>query len=89
MNDQISQLRRILVPERSGMANFRSRSCSDWRSPPMQMTDTVRLRMDDAAWRIAIHPGDANRLEYAGWDAGSEAELAGAVTDADQCRRDR
>jgi 2,3-dihydroxybiphenyl 1,2-dioxygenase len=41
--------------------------------------DFVRLRMDDAAWRIAIHPGDANRLEYAGWDAGSETALAEAI----------
>jgi extradiol dioxygenase len=41
--------------------------------------DVVRLRMDEATWRIAIHPGDANRLEYAGWETGSEAELADAA----------
>ncbi len=42
--------------------------------------DTIRLRMDDAAWRIAIHPGEANRLEYAGWDTGSDAELESAIS---------
>jgi 3,4-dihydroxy-9,10-secoandrosta-1,3,5(10)-triene-9,17-dione 4,5-dioxygenase len=27
----------------------------------------VRLRVDEAAWRIAIHPGEANDLAYLGW----------------------
>ncbi len=29
---------------------------------------TVRLRVDDAAWRVAIHPGEADELAYLGWD---------------------
>ncbi len=29
----------------------------------------VRLRVDDAAWRIAIHPGEADDLAYVGWEA--------------------
>jgi 2,3-dihydroxybiphenyl 1,2-dioxygenase len=27
----------------------------------------VRLRVDEAAWRIAIHPGETNDLAYLGW----------------------
>ena len=26
--------------------------------------DAVRLRMDDAVWRIAVHAGETNALEY-------------------------
>ena len=28
---------------------------------------TVRLRIDDKAWRIAVHPGKADDLAYLGW----------------------
>ena len=28
---------------------------------------SVRLRMDDAAYRISIHPGDTSELAYLGW----------------------
>ena len=41
--------------------------------------DVVRLRIDDAAWRIAIAPGDENRLDYVGWDVSSEPLLAEGV----------
>ena len=34
--------------------------------------DTVRLRMDEAVWRIAVHAGEANALEYIGWDVGDQ-----------------
>lgn len=27
----------------------------------------VRLRVDDAAWRLAIHPGEQDRIAYIGW----------------------
>ncbi len=32
----------------------------------------VRLRMDEAAWRIAIMPGETNDIRFIGWDVGSE-----------------
>jgi extradiol dioxygenase len=32
----------------------------------------VRLRMDDATWRIAVHAGETNALEYIGWDVGDQ-----------------
>ena len=34
--------------------------------------DVVRLRMDDAFWRIAVHAGATNALEYIGWDVGDQ-----------------
>jgi 2,3-dihydroxybiphenyl 1,2-dioxygenase len=46
---------------------------------------TVRLRNDDATWRLAIHPGEANDLAYIGWtvaDASSLAATAAAVRGA-------
>lgn len=39
----------------------------------------VRLRIDDAAWRLAIHPGETNDVAYIGWDVGGAPELAAAV----------
>lgn len=30
--------------------------------------ETVRLRMDDRRWRIAVHPGPTDRLTYVGWE---------------------
>ncbi len=39
----------------------------------------VRLRVDDAAWRIAIEPGPSNALSYMGWDVGDQASLDAAV----------
>lgn len=41
--------------------------------------DTVRLRIDDAAWRLAIHPGETDDLAYIGWDVGDADGLAAAV----------
>jgi len=35
--------------------------------------DVIRLRMDDIAWRVAIHPGEKNTLQYVGWDVGDKA----------------
>jgi 2,3-dihydroxybiphenyl 1,2-dioxygenase len=34
----------------------------------------VRLRMDDAAHRIAIHPGEKNNIAYIGWSLAGEAD---------------
>jgi extradiol dioxygenase len=39
----------------------------------------VLLRMDDAAHRIAVHPGERNRLRYTGWDVGGEDGLEAAA----------
>lgn len=35
----------------------------------------VRLRIDDATWRIQIHPGEADRTEYFGWMVDHEEDL--------------
>lgn len=41
---------------------------------------TVRLRNDDAAQRLVVHPGDTDGLAYLGWDTGGPTALAAAVT---------
>ena len=49
----------------------------------------VRLRVDDAAWRIAVHPGERDDLAYLGWEVDDVAaaiarvEAAGCDTDGD------
>ena len=40
----------------------------------------VRLRMDEATWRIAIMHGETNDIEFIGWDVGNETSLADAIT---------
>ena len=59
---------------------FSSPAASEWRrfapeilglqdvSDPSE--EVTRLRMDDAPWRIAVHVGKTNALEYVGWDVG-------------------
>ena len=39
----------------------------------------VRLGNDDALWRLAIHPGDADDVAYLGWAVDGSAALDGAV----------
>jgi 2,3-dihydroxybiphenyl 1,2-dioxygenase len=78
---------------------FRSPAGDEWRTfgPEVlgsELADdgpdgAVRLRVDDAAWRIAIHPGDSNDLAYLGWEVDdlpatiAAVEAAGITVDAD------
>jgi extradiol dioxygenase len=39
----------------------------------------VRLRVDDATHRIAIHPGERNELAYLGWEVDDLGAMAAAV----------
>lgn len=39
----------------------------------------VRLRNDDCAYRIAIHPGEADDLAYLGWDVAGPVAMSEAV----------
>ncbi len=39
----------------------------------------VRLRVDDAAWRISVHPGERDDLAYLGWTVGGPDELEQAI----------
>jgi 2,3-dihydroxybiphenyl 1,2-dioxygenase len=39
----------------------------------------VRLRVDDAAWRISVHPGPSDDLAYLGWCVGGPAEFENAI----------
>lgn len=66
-------------------AGFVSPAAEEWRSfgpevlgaelAPERGDGTVRLRVDDAAWRIAIEPGDRDDVAYLGWDVGDAASL--------------
>ena len=68
---------------------FRSPNAEEWRTfgpevlgaelAPDGPDGAVRLRVDDAAHRIAIHPGERNELAYLGWE----------VDDLDDDRRAR
>ncbi len=63
---------------------FTSPNAKEWRSfgpevlgaqlVPSEPGDVV-LRVDEAAWRIAIHQGDTNDLGYIGWDVGDAGGL--------------
>ncbi len=74
---------------------FTSPNAAEWRTfgpevlgaelAPDAPDGAVRLRVDDAAWRIAVHPGEADDLAYLGWDVDdlettvAAVEAAGAI----------
>lgn len=69
---------------------FRSPRHQDWLTfgpdliglqadPERGRDGAVRLRMDDAAYRIAVHPGEADDLAYLGWAVPGPRELTAAV----------
>lgn len=35
----------------------------------------IGLRVDEASWRIALHPGEVDDVAYLGWDVGDDAGL--------------
>lgn len=39
---------------------------------PRREDGTVLLRMDDAAWRLALHPGEKDDVAYIGWNVPDE-----------------
>lgn len=43
--------------------------------------DAVRLRIDDAHHRIALYPGERDRLRHLGWDVGDEETLERMTAD--------
>jgi len=77
------------VIESLAYIGFRSPNAEDWaefgpgilgledagRGPD----GALRFRNDDAAWRIALHPGDADDLAYLGWLVAGPAALTDAV----------
>jgi 2,3-dihydroxybiphenyl 1,2-dioxygenase len=70
---------------------FRSPNFEDWASfgpevlgaqlAPRGADGAVRLRVDGADARIAVHPGERDEVAYLGWDVGDQAGLE-AVTAA-------
>lgn len=68
---------------------FTSPRTDDWRhfGPDILGTQmapegpggTVRLRVDEAPWRLAFHPGAANDLLYVGWNVGDATSMVSAA----------
>jgi 3,4-dihydroxy-9,10-secoandrosta-1,3,5(10)-triene-9,17-dione 4,5-dioxygenase len=68
---------------------FASPHTDDWRhfGPDILGTEmapagpdgAVRLRVDEAPWRLAIHPGAENDLLYVGWNVGDATSLESAA----------
>lgn len=68
---------------------FTSPRADDWTSfgPEvlgLQVADpgpdgSIRLRMDDRAWRLSISPGDADDIAFIGWGVDGASGLAAAV----------
>ena len=66
-----------------------------WTEPD----DGVYLRIDERAYRIAVHPGERDELRYVGWEVASPTALTDAVEElrgkgvsvergsGDECRR--
>lgn len=42
---------------------------------PRAADGAVRLRVDDAAWRLAVHPAEEDHIRYIGWSVKNEHEL--------------
>jgi extradiol dioxygenase len=70
---------------------FRSPAANEWRTfgPDVLGAElaadaadgAVRLRVDDAAWRIAVHPGESNDLAYLGWEV-DDVQVSTAAIEA-------
>jgi extradiol dioxygenase len=68
---------------------FTSPNAETWRSfgpdvlgaelAPDGDDGAVRLRVDDLAWRIAVHPGGADDLAYLGWEVDDVDDAAAAI----------
>lgn len=46
--------------------------------------DAVRLRLDERAYRLAVHPGDRDQLLYIGWEVAGPGELDEALRDLER-----
>jgi 2,3-dihydroxybiphenyl 1,2-dioxygenase len=68
---------------------FSSPRADDWRQfgtdilgteeAPEGADRVVRLRVDEAPWRLAIHPGDMDDLLYVGWNVGDATSVERAA----------
>jgi len=77
-----------------GYLGFESPSAKEWETfgPEVfglglndpEEDGTVYLRMDDRHHRIAIHPGEEDRLAYIGWELRDKAAFRAAVAELQQ-----
>jgi 2,3-dihydroxybiphenyl 1,2-dioxygenase len=73
---------------------FASPRADDWRhfGPDILGTElapdgpdgAIRLRVDEAPWRLAIHPATSNDLLYIGWNVGDASSLERAADRIEQ-----
>lgn len=49
--------------------------------PPRSNDGTLYMKMDDRAWRIAIHPGEEDEVSYLGWELRGRLEFEAAVAE--------
>ena len=52
---------------------------------PQGADGAVRLRLDDAAYRLALHPGEVDDIAYVGWEVSGEAAAHEVATAAESC----
>src|SRR5437867_6500265 len=74
-----------------GYVGTRSRRAEDWKrfgpeilGTPVATDDgaeVTRLRLDERAWRIAVHPGDRDELAYVGWEVSGPVDLESALAE--------
>ena len=73
-----------------GYVGVRSPRAEEWRTfgPDvlgMPVSDgpdgSIRMRMDERAWRIAVHGGEKNEIAYIGWELASPQALEAAYTE--------
>lgn len=72
---------------------FTSPNFEEWRSfgpevlgaelAPDGPDGAVRLRVDDASWRVSIHPGEADDLAYLGWEVDDLAATLDSIEAAE------
>lgn len=70
---------------RLGYAGTESPRYAEWKTwgpsicgmnlGPEGSDGAVRLKVDDADYRLSVHPGDDDRLRYLGWELGGALEL--------------
>jgi extradiol dioxygenase len=81
-----------------GYIGFETRNLGDWATmgpevfglqlAPRGEDGSVFLRMDDRAWRIALHPGEDDQLSYLGWELRGRLEFDAAFKQLQKARVD-
>ena len=72
----------VAAPDPEAWREFARDVCGLALAPtPAACEGALFFRMDDQAWRLAVHPGEAAGLRYLGFEALDPAALAGAMSE--------